>query len=168
MRERDDETFTADPSVGSRSRLLPSKDPGDNSTLMSPDSRTGVYKKLYEPAIQVLNESGLSKNPKGPKVRKQQQLNLQAKVPQARHNSKVIVFNFKGNQDLPEELLKRMELEQANQAQHASHHKNANSSSKPLLLANSSNRALGPGGAGIFSPKRNSVNPNGDSVSIYA
>ena len=67
---------------------------------MSPDSRTGVYKKLYEPAIQVLNESGLSKNnsKKGPKAhRKQQQLNLQAKVPQARQNSKVIVFNFKGN-----------------------------------------------------------------------
>ena len=56
---------------------MPSKDPGDNSTLMSPDSRTGVYKKLYEPAIQVLNESGLSKNNKGPKApRKQQQLNL--------------------------------------------------------------------------------------------
>ena len=119
LRERDDETFTADPSVGSRGRLLPSKDPGDNSTLMSPDSRTGVYKKLYEPAIQVLNESGLSKNNnKGPKThRKQQQLNVQAKVPQARQNSKVIVFNFKGNQDLPEEILKRMELEQANQAQ---------------------------------------------------
>ena len=93
---------------------------------------------------------------------------MQAKVPQARHNSKVIVFNFKGNQDIPDELLKRMELEQANLALHAPHSKNVNSTSKPLLLANSSNRALGPGGAGIFSPKRNSVNPNGDSVSIYA
>ena len=62
-----------------------------------------------------------------------------------------------------------MELEQANQAQHASHYKNVNSNSKPLLLANSSNRILDQRSPGIFSPKRNSVvNPNGDSVSIYA
>lgn len=41
---------------------------------------------------------------------------LQAKVPLARQNGKVIVFNFKGNSDLPEEIIKRVELEQQNQA----------------------------------------------------
>ena len=52
---RDDGTYTANNSNGTRSGGdLASKDAADNSTLQSPESRTGVYRKLYEqPRIHV-------------------------------------------------------------------------------------------------------------------
>ena len=70
------------------------------------------------------------------------------------------MFNFKGNQDLPEEILKRVQMERL-QTQQALE----TSGSKPLLLSNSNN-ALNSLASGIFSPKRNSLH-NHDSVSIY-
>ena len=69
----------------------------------------------------------------------------------------MIVFNFKGNQDLPEEMLKRMEREQLLEPQKSTQLHN-HSSSKPLL--SQPHRGSNPNilGGGVFSPKRNSVN----------
>mmetsp|Transcript_10252 Transcript_10252/g.13898 ORF Transcript_10252/g.13898 Transcript_10252/m.13898 type:complete len:168 (+) Transcript_10252:872-1375(+) len=112
----------------------------------------------YErPKIQLMNHNAVARaRKKSYQPRKQA---LHTKVPQASPN-KVIVFNFKGNQDLPEEILKRVQLERL-QTQQAMD----SSGSKPLLLSNNSNNALNMA-SGVFSPKRNSLNQH-DSVSIY-
>ena len=57
IRDEEEGAYTEDNSLV-RPSGEQSKDINDNSTLQSPDSRTGVYKKLYEqPRIQVFNET---------------------------------------------------------------------------------------------------------------